>query len=338
MRRLRSIARWRWSSRSVMVAVVAIVVLGVALAVKYWDWMNTGEESPGPTIRTVSLIIGGIVAMVLTFWRSILSERQWQVAQEQVGVAHDQVKVAQESFLNQRYERAAEMLGSQVPVVRLGGVYALSNLAKDHPSLYHLPIVELLCAFLRNPTEYEDDPAIRLVDNNPSIRPIVREDIQAVLRAVAHRSRTGIEIERSRDYRLDLAETDLRGVDAGGGGDLSKANLRKSDLRHVRFYEMNLSQANMLGAKLAHCYLTRTNLHKADMNGTDLSFGYAESADLTEATLGIEMCAIELGRANLSNATLLAPNMEHAVLQNTNLTGVNFAAVPGSKRHVLTDR
>ena len=332
--RLRSNARWRWSSRSVIAVVVAIVVLGIALAIKSWDWMNAGEDSPGPTIRTVSLIIGGTVAMVLTFWRSILSERQWQIAQDQVEVAQGQARIAQESLLNQRYERATEMLSSQVPVVRLGGVYALSNLGKDHPTQYHLPTVELLCAFLRNPTEFENDTAISLVNNNPNTRPIVREDVQAAFGAVIHRSRTGIEIERRQNCRVDLAKADLRGMDAGGGGDLSRANLREADLRHAVFYETNLSDANMLGAKLAHCYLGRANLRNADMNGTDMSFCYAEFADLSEATLGIEMPAIELGRANLSNATLLAPNMKGADLQNTNLTGANFAAVSGSRREV----
>ena len=226
------------------------------------------------------------------------------------------------------------MLGSPVPVVRLGGVYALSNLAREHPSLYHLQIVELLCAYIRNPTEYEDDPPIVLVNDNPNIRPSIREDIQAAFRAIAHRSRVGIEIERREDFKLDLVETDLRGIDVGGGGDLSKADLKKADLRHAVFYETNLSRTIMLGANLAHCYLTRANLHKADMRVTDMSSCYVEFADLTEAKLGREMFAVELRRADLSNATLYGPNMEHAVLEDTILTGANFVAVTSSRREV----
>ena len=194
--RLGSVVRWRWSSGAVIAVVVAIVALGVIFAIKYWDWLNAGEDSPGPTVRTVSLIIGGAVAVVLTLWRSILSERQWRISQDQAEVAQRQARIAQDSLLNQRYERATEMLSSQVPVVRLGGVYALSNLAKDHPEQYHLPVIELLCAYLRNPTEFEDDAAISLVNDNPNIRPIVREDVQAAFRAVVHRSTAGIEIER----------------------------------------------------------------------------------------------------------------------------------------------
>ena len=43
------------------------------------------------------------------------------------------------------------MLGNDVLSVRLGGIYALEHLAREHPDQYHLQIVKLLCAFVRNP-------------------------------------------------------------------------------------------------------------------------------------------------------------------------------------------
>ena len=44
------------------------------------------------------------------------------------------------------------MLGSGVLSVRLGGIYALERLAKEHPEEYHIQIMELLCSFVRHPT------------------------------------------------------------------------------------------------------------------------------------------------------------------------------------------
>ena len=35
---------------------------------------------------------------------------------------------------------------------RLGGVYALERLARDHPKTYHEQIMELLSSFARHPT------------------------------------------------------------------------------------------------------------------------------------------------------------------------------------------
>ena len=123
-------------------------------------------------------------------------------------------------------------------------------------------------------------------------------------------------------------------MDAGGGGDLSRANLQQSDLRHAMLAEMNLSRTNFLAAWLTHCYLSRSSLHKANLNVADMSGCYVESADLTEVTVGSEMQAVELSRTNLFNATLLAANLEGAVLKKTDLTGANFATVPGSRLEV----
>ena len=324
---------WEWSSKAVGIIVTGTLVATVVLSYLFWDNLRDDMESLSNTLRNVGLLAGGAIAIVLTLWRSVLSERQLEVAHGQVKVAQGQVQIAQKGLLNQRYERATEMLGSPVPVVRLGGVYALSNLAKENPTLYHLPIIELLCAFIRNPTEYENDIAITLANNDPNIRPIIREDIQASLRAIAYRSRAGVEIERRKDFKLDLAKTDLRGVDIGGG-DLSRANLREADLSHGVFYKTNLSEANLLGANLAHCYLARVNFRKANLNGTDLSFCYAEFADLSRATVGRQMRAIELGKADLSYSTLLAPDLTSADLRETKLTGAKFTAVSSSKRHI----
>ena len=48
------------------------------------------------------------------------------------------------------------MLGSEVLSVRLGGIYALQRLAEEEPKQYHVQIMRLFCAFVRNPTKDED--------------------------------------------------------------------------------------------------------------------------------------------------------------------------------------
>ena len=61
------------------------------------------------------------------------------------------VDTAQEGLLNERYQKGAEMLGSPVLAVRMGGIYALQQLAQDHPDTYHLQVMNLFCAFVRRP-------------------------------------------------------------------------------------------------------------------------------------------------------------------------------------------
>ena len=52
-------------------------------------------------------------------------------------------------MLNERYQQGAEMLGSDVLAVRLGGIYALQRLAGEHPQQSHIQIMQAFCAFIR---------------------------------------------------------------------------------------------------------------------------------------------------------------------------------------------
>ena len=62
-------------------------------------------------------------------------------------MAERQADTARLSLLNERYLKGAEMLGSEVLSVRLGGIYALQRLAEEHPGHYHLQVMNLFCAF-----------------------------------------------------------------------------------------------------------------------------------------------------------------------------------------------
>lgn len=44
------------------------------------------------------------------------------------------------------------MLGNSLLAVRLAGGYALKRLASEHPKEHHVQVMELFCAFVRNPT------------------------------------------------------------------------------------------------------------------------------------------------------------------------------------------
>ena len=88
-----------------------------------WDsvWMWLGErsvsrESKSTTIRNVGLLLAGFVAIWFALWRS-------RVASRQANTAHH-------SLLNERYQKAVDMLGSDQMSVRLGGIYALQALIK----------------------------------------------------------------------------------------------------------------------------------------------------------------------------------------------------------------
>lgn len=139
MERLRSVGSVLNKLAGVCVMLIALSLLIAVIAV--WIKSPAGLSA----IRDYGLLIAAIVAFPLGFWRSRVAERQ-------ADAARGQVETSEQGLLNERYQRGTEMLGSDVLAVRLGGIYALQRLAKDHPEAYHVQVMRLLCAFVRNPT------------------------------------------------------------------------------------------------------------------------------------------------------------------------------------------
>ena len=205
--------------------------------------------------------------------------------------------------MNERDQKAAEMLGSALLSVRLGGIYALQTLAAEHPPHYHLGVMRQFCAFVRgsqNPTLTDANPPAGTAPrpDNPARRGTgdaasepVREDVRAVMDAIAARSDAGIEVEQEKQFGLDL----------------SGANLR----------EWRFSEANLSGAIL----------HKADLSGAILHKADFSEADFSEA---------DLSGAILSEADLSGADLSGANLTGANLTGANFFGARLSAGTVIT--
>ena len=193
---------------------IVLLAVGLWLTCWQWEWLRSGGSetaSNGDTLRNAGLMLAGLLALIFALWRG------W-VAEQQSVTARRQADIAQQSLLNERYERGAEMLGSPVLSVRLGGIYALRRLAEEHPELYHIQIMELFCAFLRNPTSSEES---RDRENDQTLPPQtgspVREDVQVVLTTVGDRTKVGLDIEEATGrFRLDLHNADLSRIHLPG--------------------------------------------------------------------------------------------------------------------------
>ena len=279
---------------------VVLVAIGVAMAgglatVLIYDpsWLTgtesggqPGNESRSTTIRNVGLVGGGAIAILIAYWRS---------------------RLAQQDLLNKRYQDGAAMLGNDVLAVRLAGIYALERLAKDHPWEYHVQIMKLLCAFVRNPTADDEGEA-----------DAVREDVQAAMDAISACHAHQLRLEKQAKYRLDL---------------------HGAVLRVVSLPDADLSHGLLAGVKLSHANLRRSTLHRADLSDADLTRAMLINADLTEAMListalvSADMTASKLTdallvRANLTGADLCNANVGGAEFIGANLTGTKFARSP----------
>ena len=309
---------------------LAIVLLSVSVWLTWWrwNWLHTSASttaSNSETLRNVGLLIGGLLAFVFAAWRAWVAERQANAAQMQAEITQNQAQTAQQSLLNERYQRGAEMMGSDVLSVRLGGIYALQRLAEEHPDEYHIQIMRLFCAFVRNPTGSETVPHRLYSEDEPGAFPVLREDVQVVMTAIGSRSQTGLDLEKSMpNFKLELDGADLGGANLYhanlAGGNLSGVNLVHSGLR-----SSDLSQANLAGATLRRANMATANLSGANMLDTNLSYAIADFANLSDVHLDrADLSRANLEDADLSGAVIGAANLTGANLQDTNLSGAIF--------------
>ncbi len=297
-----------------------------------WDWLLSGAEEKEPnstTIRNSGIVIAGVFALVFALWRGLVAERQAAASQRQAATAErqaetalSQTETAQQGLLNERYQRGAEMLGSEVLTVRLGGIYALQRLAKEHPDQYHVQIMELFCAFVRFPT---NDTKIELhseVDEEQDDqRRILRPDVQDVMRAIGLRNSRLIRLERSEKFRPYLRDANVSYLQT------ADANLSRAWLTNANLSNSILIRSNLSNARLRKANLCRANLYGANLSGALLMYASLSNASMTETNLshatilGANLCGASLSDANLSNASFWNANLSHANLAGANLTG-----------------
>ena len=294
--------------------VVAVATSGLFSWV-FWEDLRGENESLSTTIRNLGLIIGGVIAIILAVWRSRVAERQ-------AGTAQAQADIAQQSLLNERYQRGAEMLGSPVLPVRLGGIFALRRLAEEHPEQYHIQIVELFCAFVRNPTE----------DSSVYMQGRLREDIQAVLTSIGRRGGACLTIERKGDFKLDLHGANLSFAQLSGLN-LARADLSYAKLDHASFFDMpfkrpDLSDPTPSGPDQPQVRISvdmePVGPDLAGLEGrlADMSLAILRGANLSGSRLlGTDLSGAELSGANLSNCEVIYTNLRMAVLFGASLSG-----------------
>ena len=243
MRSLRGYFRLTQSGEFWITLSVAVIIVEVILVVVLWDWLAK-DESGSATIRNIGLVIAGSLAIPLAIWRAVVADKQASSAQHQTAIA-------QQGLLNERYQKAAEMLGSDVLSVRIGGVHTLRDLAVEQPNQYHVRVMRLLCAFARNPakggTDWGELATSKIYSGVAFL--MLREDLQAVMDVIRGRSNAEVHLEEREGFSLQLQYADLRG-----------ATLHGADLR----------RAILWGADLSGAYLASTRLDCARLNDARL--------------------------------------------------------------------
>src|SRR5580700_3705745 len=231
-------------------AVAGSVIAALAF---WWWWPKWQVNRLAPEIRdpkaradvednfrkTVGQLLGG-AAVLFGAWLAFLQfSQQQQMAQSQI---QQQQQAAHDLLVSNQVSKGFEQLASDKIAMRLGGIYALEGVmnTSERPEQYRGPILEALCAFVR---EYTIG---KTVSEKPAI------DIQAALTVIGRRK--GSE-------QPDLAKASIPGANLSGAN-LRDADLSGADLNSAYLSGANLSFANLIGATLTGANLTSANLSR----------------------------------------------------------------------------
>ena len=288
-----------WTFIGITVFVVSVIMVGILVMVA-WGWFRAGL--PGPGVLEIALPAfggGSVVALAslgFTLWRTHLAQRQIELNSRNSGY--------------ERFQRGIEMLGSHELFVRLGGIYALRALMKEHPEEFHVPAIELLCSFLRNPIDAGE------VTRGSRIR----QDIQTAVDVIVGRREAEVTLEKVRGFRLDLRNANLQYAELSTVN-FSGANLERAIFSGTNMNGANLSEAVLDDADLSSANCRKSNLWKASLVRANMFHVSVDESDFSGANIDWVDCnggsfyKTTFAKARIQNCTF-----KGALLHEANLT------------------
>lgn len=268
-----------WRGRALVIFFATAALASIIFSVVRWEWLLENERR-SEVLRNVGLFVAAAVSGLLVSWRNSVLERQADTAQQQA-------ELGRRGTLDDRYQKSTEMLASDLTMVRVGGIRALENLALENPKDYLRQVAQILCAFVRHPTDSQGPHGE------------VREDVLIAAQAAWSC------VEPYAQYRVPFGEEQTADLVARVVLEFSGATLRGVDLSEMRIVRLEARHADLRRAVLRYATLEHADLEGARLNG----------ADLTRTVLR---------GANLRGATLTASQLDGAHLDGANLTGIWF--------------
>jgi hypothetical protein len=267
----RGLARVRWSLAGLG---ALVIVLACVLVIPRWlVRQDLGVSESSLRAAEKAKVINDIRTTLLQGIAGTVILLGAYFTYRQVQIGREQLSIAQQGQVTERFTRAIDQLGHAELDVQLGGIYALERIAKDSPDDW-VTIADVLTAFVRGhapwPPELPRNRDHRKADieNLPYLDRRL-PSVQAALWVLARMpERTG------RRHYLDLRATDLR-----------KARLLRADLRRVDFSEANLQGSNLIEANLERSFFAYASLQGAYLRDANLQRTVFFGADLTGADL-----------------------------------------------------
>lgn len=255
-----------WRAASILIVGILLVLLHYGLPYILDDVLKKYDH----TLQDLLLLFVGfpmsIIALALTARRS---DAAWQQAQ----VAIKQSETSERGLLSDRYQKGAEMLGAEKITTRMGGIYALGILAREHPEEYHAQIMDLLCAIIRDPVYRERPESPEKTGILVGMQFHCSPDIEAAARTIG-KCRTLLSADKQSV------------VESGFTPDITRAYLVNANLEFANFQDAQLFLATLRQIRFKYANLTNADFLFADLTAADLTGANLENANMRMANLG----------------------------------------------------
>jgi uncharacterized protein YjbI with pentapeptide repeats len=215
--------------------------------------------------KTIGQLLGGAAVLIGTGFAYL------QFTQQQ--------RASHDLLISNQVAKGFELLGNKDNKLqqRLGGIYALEGVMNASKE-YHQPVLEALCAFIRDETKTTTGEGPPTADVQAALTVIGRRDVSGET-VLLH-----LDLTDSHIPKADLLKAKLNNAKLGGA-DLRGANLIFALLNQADLAKAKLSQANLGGARLNLAGLVEADLHNASLSGADLNHANLSNADLSGADL-----------------------------------------------------
>lgn len=339
---------------AILIALIFIYLVGQILFFML-DVSNSksiqGIEEFNKVLITVGSLVGALITLGFLVWRTMIAQKQNTIAQENIHSTTMAKAIEQLGAMKEEKVTPGRAIpdGSPPPEtvtnskpnieVRLGAIYLLEKLAREHEQL-HWPIMEILCAYVR--------------ENAGGPRPYSyrkpRVDIQAAITVIGRRSVSQLNWERNlrqnderrKNYRIDISNCHLAGAKFDGlnfrHAILSKSCLNNVTMESAHFESADLSNTLLEGASLSggyfentkflYAHLTGSSVFNAHLEGALFWYTYCEGLDFMGAYVDrVDFHHASLQGADFLNVDLGRANFHFADVEDARIDGANLLRV-----------
>jgi hypothetical protein len=224
-----------------------------------------------------------------------------------------QQRAAQDLLISNQVSKGFELLGNKDGQLeqRLGGIYALEGVINTSEQ-YHRPVLEALCAFVRDRTQQPVAAAVAAK---------VPEAIMGASGAAMKQPQNPTHSPTAADLSLTAADVQAA-LTVIGRRDLKKEAKDEALQPLINLEGVHIPKAYLSGAFLGGAYLHNADLSGADLTRAILRAANLSGADLTRAILrAASLFGADLSGANLSGADLDYAHLGYADLSHADLSG-----------------